>query len=1632
MATEISEITINVAQGRYNLAIKEGSMVEFFLADRMLAKTKSQKSPSMAIGQWVKKQCARPQPFFRANRVHIDGETIQVFLVKLDTKRVLLLDVNDDIYTALDRHNVDITDSWFSLNGKPLRRGVSLRDSGVGANAMITHNAMLKGGSAWDYRFRAYTHVYESEKRVLGETMRLQADQILGIGEASFVDEFAALRDSLDNIVPKEHVWMVDMIENLVHTAYWLRKCVTKTDYVACVALSYRLITGQGVGRAVWNAFGGSDLQADVFSDSVHTARDMFGHASRIAGDPLLKKIKQIYTYMLVHGFLTKLGMSVSVEEYLQMEKKVPAKSDGTVLMTIIETAIQVCERIDAYRLTGDWMVLIHSEASYTNWLKEADRIICLANFTSNLEPHGTTYFKYIADLSDAIEKGEAISKYSRKVSGVESTFLQKKLASLQLLKNTEVTRRASQRERKAPFGVLIHGGSSVGKSSFTKMLFYYYGKIHGLESDDHFRYVRSPTDEYWSNFDTSKWCIQMDDIAFLDPKKSSDVDPTLKELLNVVNNVPFVPPQAALEDKGRTPVMARLVLATTNTPYLNAKEYFACPLAVQRRLAYVVKVEPKAEYLASNNAFLDPAKLPQQYDGFPDFWKITVQKLVPARHGTKDVAELVDDVVFTDVREFLKHFAHAGKQHETNQASSSQSDEHMSSVRVCRLCYEVGPTCECVQSFAARFIWGYVGLFTCNLLSTLFATFLSCQVAIWATKFYIPRRVFAWYARFLNKEVQLKYFSLANNGQTRTLSVSVASMLRISVTILKWIMLYKAARFAADCMSPVKPTVVPTKVEEEVDDDASPVNLQGNVFGTTEDQLKKEELRNVWYNPTLELSQFDVPVASRSMAGITDAEVRDMLSQNCVCIDVRAQGALVGQRMHAVYLRGQYLCFNRHALRDGQQFTMLVQQQSLSQGLTGNLTCYFNREEVVELADVDLVIYRVKNAPPKKDILKLWNDAQLPITRMLSVRRDFGGSVTYQDVFNVHLLPQFPIEELKESMDVYLGVGVVDTQAGDCGSLGVAMTPRGPVIMGLHTIGYKTNCGFPHVTRSRLLDAVPALAVAVASGPAPKLRLNGENVILPPHHKSVFRYLNEGVANVYGSLGGFRAKPRSRVTATPLQETMCKHFGCDVGFDRPVMTGWEPVYNNVKDMVRPNTQVDQMILDRCVQSFLSDIVGGLKQAHGEEWKKQLCVLSDAAAVNGLPGVRFIDGLNKNTSMGHPWNTTKKQFLVPAISEKYPEGVDFTEEVWERVRNIEAVYERGERAFPVFVGHLKDEPVSHSKIERKKTRLFTGAPVDWSIVCRKHLLSFVALLQKNKFVFEAAPGTIAQSREWTDIYEHLTAHGMDQIVGGDYSAYDKGMIATFVLAAFEIIKGVMLEAGFPTEELTFVDCIGMDTAFPLTNLGGDLVEFFGTNPSGHSLTVVVNSLANSLYMRYAYCVLNPRASVCDDFKCNVNLITYGDDNGMGVSRKVPWFNHTAIQHALKGIGVTYTMADKESESRPYIRIDEFTFLKRAWRLEPELGMYACPLEEASIHKSLTVWVPSRTIDEFAQMVAVIVAANNEYFFFGREVFEKHHAFFAGVLAREPYNIYAASTYLPGWNDLIERFREANKALVSTT
>nr|UQB76036.1 nonstructural protein [Flumine marna-like virus 9] len=446
--------------------------------------------------------------------------------------------------------------------------------------------------------------------------------------------------------------------------------------------------------------------------------------------------------------------------------------------------------------------------------------------------------------------------------------------------------------------------------------------------------------------------------------------------------------------------------------------------------------------------------------------------------------------------------------------------------------------------------------------------------------------------------------------------------------------------------------------------------------------------------------------------------------------------------------------------------------------------------------------------------------------------------------------------------------------------------------------------------------------------------------------------------------------------------------------------TPWRLALN---DMTRPVTLLRNDVLAEATNDYKECIVSSNGHVH---------VYTLDVAINGAPGVLYCDKLNRKTSAGAPYKCPKKKFIF-FKDEAESTDVDVTDEIKGEINRMITTYQRGERVHPVYCGHLKDEPVTFEKAEAGKTRVFTASGMAHTIVTRMYLLSVIVHMQTNRFVYEMGPGIIVQSLEWEEVRRHIARFGETRIIAGDYSKFDKRMPATVILAAFDIILTICEDSGYTQDELSVVRGIAYDTAYPVVDFHGDLIEFYGSNPSGHPLTVIVNGLANSLYMRYVYLILRPIGWKKKFNKC-VSLMTYGDDNIMGVCSETPWFNHTAIQKVLADVDIGYTMADKEAESVPYISLDDANFLKRTWRYDADIGAYVAPLDRSSIAKMLTMCTIKANMSPQAHAIQVIGTAVREMFWYGKEEFEKHVAILKEVVDECQLGDYVMETTFPAW------------------
>jgi len=302
--------------------------------------------------------------------------------------------------------------------------------------------------------------------------------------------------------------------------------------------------------------------------------------------------------------------------------------------------------------------------------------------------------------------------------------------------------------------------------------------------------------------------------------------------------------------------------------------------------------------------------------------------------------------------------------------------------------------------------------------------------------------------------------------------------------------------------------------------------------------------------------------------------------------------------------------------------------------------------------------------------------------------------------------------------------------------------------------------------------------------------------------------------------------------------------------------------------------------------------------------------------------------------------------------------------------------------------------------------------------------SFVRVLQRNRLTFESAVGTNTHSMDWEKIKRFLTWFGED-VFDGDYKNYDKSMMAMLIYAAALVPLKLMKKYKKVTkEEEKVYHCLAADLAYAWLNFNGDLLSFFRHNPSGHALTVIINCIVNSIYMRVAYSELSPTDKQCRDFQLYVKLITYGDDFVAGVNTLLcPWFNFANVQQVLLLIGVVLTRADKLPGSYNFKNIYDVEFLKRKFVYHEELKRHVAPLNMSSIEKSLVICVKSKSISQSHQNLAIMHSALFEMFFHGRDEFERFRDQILRYVEEADLYPYMEGRQYPTYDELLEHFRE---------
>jgi len=1373
----------------------------------------------------------------------------------------------------------------------------------------------------------------------------------------------------------------------------------------------------------ITNIFGSFSVQNDDF---VSSAREMLNSYKNINESPIMVKLYKCAMYIMSLSLFEKLGVSLDTFGYTSLEKAAMKKrfyKKSDFIYVLFDTVLFIAERGYQVYITKDIMCLFHSGGEYKDIFEMCAKIKRRSMLLTNPEDHGFTESEFRLDLDHVIEKLENISKHSFRLDKNDINMIKFELNSMLMIRDEVNTKSAAKKNRKAPFGLLIFGDSGIGKTSLTAILTHFYAKKMNLPLGPEACYTRNSADPFWSSFNSSVHTVILDDIANQAPEMGDATSVT--EIIQIMNNQAFCPNQAELEAKGRTPFRAKLVVATTNVKNLNAYHYFACPSAVQRRFPYIITPRVRDEYKDERGMLNSKMVADLNLGPYPDMWLFDVELVrpVPLSQG-KRWAEIEILHKNIDIKELLIWYRDAIDIFNLDQTRVEDSLINMRACEFClccglpeTLCENLKPQCSVFEALTlyptqftaiaifCAFIYYYIELIKtykiCKDLLYYYRMYKKCEdVRILTYEYY-------------HNLSTVEYWS--NMGQRMQEKLShPKALLGLSAILTSSYALYKIAskfNFSPQANESASVGVVPI------------AELNGR--------------ENVWYNNTLDLTTANFTRESASSKSMEFSEFCNKISKNVASISIlkpNTERTYIKSRMTC--LGGHIWLTNNHNVPSLETSTIIKITLDSRIGISNNVEFVISEADIHRVPATDLVFLTLRELPPMKRITQYFQIGEADgVFNGAYACRDDDGKTSINTVKKIVVCKErtfkFPAHNIDSKHINWQGFAERPTKAGECGTPLIINSTFGFCIVGIHFLAsnskiseaYSTSVDFEFITA--IYEKLSPFNVE--SGDFTLISsTTAERPITDLNKKSVFRYINNGTANIYGSFNDFRGKSKSAVINTPMSSILMDNDYC-VKYTQPEMRSWVPWHTAAKDLVRPICTLDTSILNHCVSSYISDV---MSEINPDNISDMLMPLDNFTAINGAQ-VAYIDKINRNTSAGNPWKKSKKYFMESTPPRHgMLDPVKVNDEIMNRVDEIIATYLSGRQAHPNFCAHLKDEPVTFKKAKIGKTRVFTGATFDWTIVVRKFLLSFARLQQNERFAFESAPGTVAQSLEWEELYTYIVKHGKDRIVAGDYVAFDKRMSPKEILSAFDImIHFLKLSGNYSDNDITVIRGIAEDTAYACVDFNGDLIQLLGSNPSGHPLTVVINGLVNSLRMRYTFFTLKPK-DFKGGFKENVNLMTYGDDNIMSVHKDCDWFNHTAIANCFAKLDIGYTMADKGAVSVPFININDASFLKRSWVYNNEVGCMLAPLEHDSIEKMLMTWCKSKTVCPEAQGMSVITTALREYFYYGRNIYEEKLNLLKNVVTKLGWEIFVEESTFLSYDELITLFKISSKRCIT--
>ena len=1198
------------------------------------------------------------------------------------------------------------------------------------------------------------------------------------------------------------------------------------------------------------------------------------------------------------------------------------------------------------------------------------------------------------------------------------------RLAQLRKIRTDFMTIRADGGLRQRPFAFYVYGPSGVGKSTVSAVLMRIILMANGYDASDDRIVNLNEADAYMSNYRSYVNGVYCDDMGNTQAKYLEKSPMT--KVIDLINNVKAYAVMAELELKGKVTIEPKCVGASSNLALAGLAHQFSNePFSIVSRFNIQVECRVKEEFACADGR-LDQNKVFEVFGDelpvVPDLWDLRVYEpsAVGDNHMRYELGKqwTLPMLVKYVVKKSVVHFA--------NQRKFIHVTENLDAkLQMCSVCKLPKQLCTCSQENGVMMDHQFGSVHIPRAAVQQGLNYAGgCRHYLYNCAASVINRSQVIHSQVMSSVARLIMLKAMYGKRVYILCVGIAIMLHYLFLIYdQWLLLgtlfgivfyvccsiyyeYVNLQIRRSMFVPGSLNAVFNmarshhisyiggmsamlivcyhiyKTYRRSERFTEVLAQQGSLNPkSAEDIEKRDAEKSEWVVPPVQ------PLHGSIIAKTTPMDVfADIVARNSVYVE--HVGADVKHHTKGIFVRSNFLMLPLHYVRHlGKEFKLRIVRNSGGNGttfVTPLSDCYWH-----ELEDCDIAICFVPNSPSYRDIIAYFPEHQYRSCEAVLVHRMSDGVIKQDYTYATQGVVPVPRKEYQG----YVYELQTETFKGLCGAA-LCSHSKESHILGLHIGGKHHIGGSVYVAGSQIRNAIVSLSsvrgvvVTAAQGTILSQQYGVKYYESSElHYKSPCRFLPPEVhCDIFGSVNG-RVSYESKVEPTVISGSVESVCGVPNQWGPPKFgpQRWKPWQESLQYSAKPAIGFEGHLMKRALDDYVEPLKAIIQ--NGDIFPQR--PLTNDEVVCGIPGVRFIDALKASTSVGYPLTGPKSAFLYPAEDPEgvYQDYVKLDDRFWKEFDIMCTKYARGERAYPIFKATLKDEP---TLIIKDKVRVFQAAPLVLQLGVRKYFLPVARVLSLYPLISECAVGVNAHGPEWEELALHMRKFGEKRIFAGDYGKYDLRLPMQVTLAAFDVLLELASCMEYSEEDLVTMRGLISDIVAPLIAFNGDLIMLFGSNPSGQNMTVFINSVGNSLILRCAFYGIYDSLWFSRDtnFRRNVAIMTYGDDVKGSVRETHGFFNHVAVAEWLSQRDIVFTMPDKTSKPIPFMKDSDADFLKRHNVFVPELGHFVGQLDEKSIFKSLHSVLRSKAVTNREQCISNIRGALDEWFFYGKQHYEK--------------------------------------------